>query len=230
MKNKTLLSLLFALVLLVSQAVAQKSETRTPGSFSKVETGGSWDVIITKGGKDEIKLESSSLDLSKVITEVRGGKLEIKLEKGNYRDVDLKVFIIVRELESVGVSGSGSVKLMSDFGAKEFALGSSGSGVIETQQINAERLAVGMSGSGEIRVGGGRVEELTIGQSGSGDFEGMDLVAQSVKIGKSGSGETSITVEQSLTVGSSGSGNVYYRGNPTEKSIGSSGSSRVIQK
>lgn len=230
MNFKKFSSLLFALILIGSLAFAQKSETRTPGSFSKVETGGSWDVIITKGSKDEIKLESSSLDLSKVITEVRGGKLEIKLEKGNYRNVDLKVYITVRELESVGVSGSGSVKLMSDFGAREFALGSSGSGVIETKQINAERLVVGMSGSGEILIGGGRVEELTIGQSGSGDYDGMDLVAQTVKIGKSGSGETSVTAEKSLTVGASGSGNVYYRGNPTDKSIGNSGSSRVIQK
>ncbi len=230
MKSTPILLTLLLFMAVVVTAQAQKSETRTPGTFTKVETGGSWDVTITKGSKDEIKLESSSLDLSKVITEVRGGKLEIKLEKGNYWNVDLSVFITVRELESVGVSGSGSVKLMSDFGASEFTLGSSGSGVIETRQINAERLAVGMSGSGEIRVGGGRVDDLTIGQSGSGDFEGMDLIAQSVKIGKSGSGETSITVEQSLIVGSSGSGNVYYRGNPAEKSISSSGSSSVIKK
>jgi hypothetical protein len=230
MKSTPILLTLLLFMAVVVTAQAQKSETRTPGTFTKVETGGSWDVTITKGSKDEIKLESSSLDLSKVITEVRGGKLEIKLEKGNYRNVDLSVFITVRELESIGVSGSGSVKLMSDFGAREFTLGSSGSGVIETRQINAERLAVGMSGSGEIRVGGGRVDDLTIGQSGSGDFDGMDLVAQSVKIGKSGSGETSVTVEQSLIVGSSGSGNVYYRGNPAEKSISSSGSSSVIKK
>lgn len=227
--NATILSLLLFMAVVFS-AQAQKSQTRTPGSFTKIETGGSWDVFITQGDRDEIRLESASFDLSKVITEVLGKKLEIKLEKGNYRNVDLEVYITVRALESVGVSGSGNVQLLSDFGADEFSLGSSGSGVIETKQITAERLNVGMSGSGEIRIEGGQVEFLNVGQSGSGNFEGSNLIAQNVKVGKSGSGQTSVYAENSLTVGSSGSGNVYYRGNPVNKSIGNSGSSRVIKR
>lgn len=117
--------LLFMAVVFTVQA--QKSQIRTPGTFTKIETGGSWDVFITKGDRDEIRLESGSFDLSKVITELTGRKLEIKLERGNYRNVDLEVYITVRELESVGVSGSGNVQLLSDFGADEFSLGSSGS-------------------------------------------------------------------------------------------------------
>ncbi|OYX23806.1 MAG: hypothetical protein B7Z16_01715 [Algoriphagus sp. 32-45-6] len=220
--------LLFMAVVFTVQA--QKSQIRTPGTFTKIETGGSWDVFITKGDRDEIRLESGSFDLSKVITELTGRKLEIKLERGNYRNVDLEVYITVRELESVGVSGSGNVQLLSDFGADEFSLGSSGSGVIEAKRITAEKLNVGMSGSGEIRIAGGQVENLHVGQSGSGNFEGINLIAQNVKVGKSGSGQTSVHAEKSLTVGSSGSGNVYYRGNPENQSIASSGSSRVIKK
>ncbi len=220
--------LLFMAVVFTVQA--QKSQIRTPGTFTKIETGGSWDVFITKGDRDEIRLESGSFDLSKVITELTGRKLEIKLERGNYRNVDLDVYITVRELESVGVSGSGNVQLLSDFGADEFSLGSSGSGVIEAKRITAEKLNVGMSGSGEIRIAGGQVENLHVGQSGSGNFEGINLIAQNVKVGKSGSGQTSVHAEKSLTVGSSGSGNVYYRGNPENQSIANSGSSRVIKK
>lgn len=230
MKTISSILSLFFFMAVVFTAEAQKSQTRTPGSFTKVETGGSWDVTITKGSKDEVRLESASLDLNKVITEVDGRTLKIKLEKGNYRNVDLTVSITVRELESVGVSGSGNVELLSDFGADEFTLGSSGSGVIQTKRIIAEKLNVGMSGSGEIRIAGGEVEDLHVGQSGSGNFEGIDLVAQHVKVGKSGSGQTSVNAQKSLTVGSSGSGNVYYRGNPDNQNISSSGSSRVIKK
>lgn len=227
--NVTILSLLLFMAVVFS-AQAQNSQTRTPGSFTQIETGGSWDVFITKGNRDEIRLESETFDLNKVITEVTGQKLEIKLEKGNYRNVDLEVYITVRELESVGVSGSGNVQLLSDFGSDEFSLGSSGSGVIETKNILADNLKVGMSGSGDIRIAGGKVENLNVNQSGSGNFEGSNLIAQNVKVGKSGSGQTSVYAERSLTVGSSGSGNVYYRGNPDSKSIGNSGSSRVIKR
>lgn len=230
MKTSKFSTLVFALFLTASIAFAQRSETRIPGSFTQIENNGSWDVEINKGSKDEIRLESSTFDLSKVITQLDRDKLEIKLEKGNYRNVDFKVFITVRELESVGNGGSGNMVINSDFGADSFAIGLSGSGSISAKKINAQKLSLGMSGSGKVKIEGGHAEEANIGQSGSGDFEGINFTAESVKIGKSGSGNTSIGVTESLTVGSSGSGNVYYRGNPLKQSIGISGSSKVIKQ
>ena len=230
MKTSKIFSLVFALFLMGVSAMAQKSETRTPGSFNQIENSGSWDVEITKGAKDEIRLETNGFDLSKVITEVDGDRLEIKLEKGNYKNVDLKVFITVRELESVGNGGSGNMKINSDFGANSFNIGLSGSGNISAKNINAEKLSIGMSGSGNVSILGGQAESADIGQSGSGDFDGINFTADAVKIGKSGSGTTSIGVNDALTVGASGSGNVYYRGDPEKKSIGVSGSSKVIKQ
>ncbi len=230
MNTSKIIALVFAMFLNVSAAMAQKSETRTPGSFTKIETSGSWDVEITKGSKDEVRLETNSFDLSKVITELDGEKLKIKLEKGNYKNVDLKVYITVRELESVGNGGSGDMRLNSDFGANSFNIGLSGSGSITAKNINAGKINIGMSGSGKVLIEGGQAEDANIGQSGSGDLEAINFTADAVKVGKSGSGNTSIGVNESFTVGSSGSGNIYYRGNPEKRSIGISGSSRVIKQ
>ena len=230
MKTSRIFAFILALFLMGSAAQAQKSETRTPGSFNKIENGGSWDVIITKGSKDEVRLETTSFDLSKVITKVENETLKVKLEKGNYNNVNLKVYITVRELESIGASGSGDVVLASDFGANTFTIGLSGSGSITTQKINAGKLNVGMSGSGKVSIAGGQAEEATIGQSGSGDLDAINFTAETVDIGKSGSGDVSIGVTESFTVGSSGSGNIYYRGNPEKQSIGISGSSKLIKQ
>jgi len=230
MKPFKISALSFALSLMGFVAMAQRSEIRTPGTFTQIESGGSWDVEITKGSKDEVRLEANSFDLSKVITDLDGERLEIKLEKGNWKNVDLKVYITVRELESVGTSGSGNMRLKSDFGAKNFTIGLSGSGSLSTRNINAEKLDIGMSGSGKITIEGGQAESASIGQSGSGNLEAIDFVAEAVKIGKSGSGTTSIGVTDVLTVGASGSGNVYYRGDPEKKSIGVSGSAKVIKE
>ena len=230
MKTSRIFTLVAVLCLMGTVAFAQKSETRTPGSFTKIENSGSWDVEITKGSKDEVRLETSNFDLSKVITEVDGDKLEIKLVKGNYSNVNLKVYITVRELESVGNGGSGDMRINSDFGANSFNIGLSGSGSITAKNINADKLTVGMSGSGKVIIAGGQADEVTVGQSGSGDLEAINFTAESVKIGKSGSGNSSIGVTESLTVGSSGSGNIYYRGNPEKQSIGISGSSKLIKQ
>ncbi len=229
--NLTKLSAIVLLVFLMGTTVqAQQSETRTPGSFTSIESGGSWDLIIEKGNKDEIRLESKSFPLDKVITELSGDKLKIKLEKGNHRNVDLTVYVTVRELESIGSSGSGNVLIKSDFNSDKFNIGLSGSGNIKMKKLNTEHLNVGMSGSGNVEIEGGVAATANIGQSGSGDFQALELMAESVKVGKSGSGSTYIGASESLTVGSSGSGNVYYKGSPSNRKISSSGSSKVIQK
>ena len=218
------------LLFLMGTTVQAQTETRTPGKFTGVESDGSWDVYITIGSKDEVRLESKGFDLNKVITEVKDGKLEIRLERGNHRDVNFDAYVTVRELENIGSGGSGNMIVESDINSDKLNIGQSGSGIMRLKMINASSLNVGMSGSGNMYVAGGNVDTVNIGQSGSGDFDGLDLIATSVKIGKSGSGTTSIGASENLTVGSSGSGNVYYKGNPNNKKIASSGSSKVIKR
>jgi hypothetical protein len=229
MKLTKITSLIILLFLVGFTAQAQ-TETRNPGSFTGIESGGSWDVFITIGNKDEVRLESRDFDLNKVITEVEGNSLKIKLEKGRYNNVNFTAYVTVRELESIGVSGSGKMIVESNIDSKKFSIGQSGSGNIQMKMLETGALKVGMSGSGKVTIQGGSADSATIGQSGSGEFEALELMAGDVKIGKSGSGSTAIGVNGSLIVGSSGSGNVYYKGNPTDQKISSSGSSKVIKK
>ncbi|UZD23973.1 DUF2807 domain-containing protein [Algoriphagus halophytocola] len=229
MKGSKLFAWVFILFLMGTTAQAQ-TETRTPGSFNRVNSSGSWDVIIAIGNKDEVRLVSQDFDLDKVITEVEDGNLEIKLEKGNHRNVNFTAYVTVRDLKAVGLGGSGNISLESDISSKSFSIGSSGSGNILIPYLETGALNVGMSGSGKVKINGGSSNSANIGQSGSGSFDALELMAGDVKIGKSGSGATSIGVSGDLRVGASGSGNVYIKGNPTSQSIGSSGSARIIRK
>ncbi len=222
-------SLVLFLFFLGFSAQAQ-TETRTPGNFNAIESGGSWNVYITIGSRDEVRLESKGFDLNKVITEVKNGKLEITLEKGNHRNVNFDAYVTVKVLESIGTGGSGHMIVQSNINSDRFNIGQSGSGNVRMQMLNTGTLNVGMSGSGDVFIEGGNADSANIGQSGSGDFDGLELIANAVKIGKSGSGNTSIGANESLVVGSSGSGNVYYKGNPDNKKIASSGSSKVIKR
>ncbi len=229
MKTKLTTALVILLFLMGATAQAQ-TETRTPGSFTQISSGGSWDVYITIGNKDEVRLESKGFDLDKVITEVKGDELKIRLKKGSHRNVNITAYVTVRELEAIGGSGSGSMYVESDVESRNFSIGNSGSGNIEMQNLVTGDLNVGMSGSGEVSISGGSADSAKIGQSGSGDFEAIDLTAGDVKVGKSGSGDTSIGVTGDLTVGASGSGDVYVKGNPSSQSISTSGSSKIVIK
>ncbi len=221
----------FVLLLFLMGTTAQaQTETRKPGHFTGVNSSGSWDVIITIGDVNQVKLVSKGFDLSEVTTEVEDGKLEIELRDDDDDNRDFTVYVTIKKLESLGLAGSGNMMVRSDVYTHELSIGQAGSGNVELELLNTKNLNIGMSGTGNVSITEGNVGDVNIGQVGSGNFKGIDLVCGDVKIGKAGSGNIHIGVEGELTVGSVGSGNVYYSGNPTDISKGNLGSTKVIKK
>lgn len=230
MNNLKPIILSLSLFFIAISVLAQGSETRRPGSFTKIHSGGSWDVIVQTGDKDEVRLESSNISLDKVITKVENNTLKISLEKGNYRNIGLTVYVTVREVEGIKSTGSGSIKLQSDISTGSLALGNTGSGKIILKNVNADNLAASITGSGEIVISGGSVGQFSLSQTGSGDFKGSEVAIGQVSITKTGSGQSHLGEVESLNVRATGSGNVYYAGNPGNKNISTTGSSKVIKR
>jgi hypothetical protein len=209
---------------------AQSVETRSLPDFNQLKTGGSWDVILKKGDRAEVLLEAKNLNLERVIAEVKNGTLDIYLEKGNYRNVDLKVTVTYQDLEGIHSSGSGNLKSTDAVVADELKISLSGSGNASFNEVVSDKLALTMSGSGDLTIRGGSTGQVTLKQSGSGNFKAGDLEAQDASIEKSGSGNAALTVDRTLSVRASGSGNVAYKGNPSLNDIKVSGSGRVVKK
>ena len=208
---------------------AQNKETRELSPFNELHVGGSWDVIMEQGDNEEVRLEGKGIDLDKVITEVRNNSLHIYLEKGNYKNFNLKVYVNYKSLEKINKSGSGNLENRSDLAANNFELNISGSGNTSLKDVKAERFRLQASGSGNLFVAGGSVKELAIQQSGSGNIKSIDLSTDNCKISKSGSGNVEVTVNKSLEVASSGSGNVKYRGKPSINKVKFSGSGELVK-
>jgi hypothetical protein len=230
MNNLKPIILSLSLFFIAVTVSAQGSETRNPGNFTKIHSSGSWDVIVTTGNKDEVRLESTNISLDKVITEVNNNTLKISLEKGNYRNLGLTVYVTVREVEGIKSTGSGKIILQSDISTGSLTLGNTGSGKIILQQVNAENLSANITGSGDITVSSGTVDEFSLSQTGSGDFKGAELSIEKASITKTGSGQSQIGEVESLNVRATGSGNIYYAGNPSSKNVSSTGSSKVIKR
>ena len=230
MKKTINLFLIIILTFAASIAHAQHVEERSLPDFSKIRTGGSWDVILRKGDRPEVKLEAKNLDLDRVITEVDNGTLNIHLEKGNYRNVDLTVYVTFVDLGQIHSGGSGNFKTMSDLIAEDLEVNLSGSGDAFFTSLETDELHLTMSGSGNVEVKEGTVGKIRVEQSGSGNFKAIGLETEEAEISKSGSGNVALTVNQALSVRSSGSGNVEYQGNPEMNDIRITGSGRVIKK
>ncbi|HSF52475.1 MAG TPA: head GIN domain-containing protein [Algoriphagus sp.] len=217
-------------LVLASCVQAQQTETRTPGSFTKVHSGGSWEVILEEGNTEEIRIEAKGVELNKVKTEIEGDVLHLGLVKGNYNNVSLKFYVTYRKLEGVKCSGSGEMEVKSDVTAGEFYIGLSGSGDIIMKSLRADELEASISGSAKISIESGAVGEAEINQSGSGDFEAENLAIDELDVSKSGSGNTYVGELGEVSVTSSGSGDLVYSGSPRMGEIRVSGSSSIRKR
>ncbi|SFB26675.1 head GIN domain-containing protein [Algoriphagus aquimarinus] len=225
-----ILAFAFTVLVMASCVQAQSTETRTPGHFTKVHSGGSWEVIMTEGNKEEIRIEAKGVSLDKVKTEIDGDVLSVGLVRGSYSNVKLKFYITYKELEEVKCSGSGTIEVTSPVRSDEFYAGISGSGDIIMNKLEAKELSVSISGSADLKIKGGSVDEAVIKQSGSGDFHGENLAIGELSVNKSGSGDTHVGDLGKVSVSASGSGDVTYLGSPRLGEVRTSGSSSLRKR
>lgn len=225
-----LLALAISAFILVSCAQAQQTETRSLGHFTEVHSGGSWEVILEEGNKEEVRIEASGVDLSKVRTEIEGNELKLGLVKGSYNRVKLKFYVTYKSLEGLRCSGSGEIHVKSDVVAEDFTLALSGSGDIIMQSLRADELDASISGSAKIQIDRGAIGGAVISQSGSGDFEAEEVTFEELEVKKSGSGDTYVGDLGEISVRSSGSGDIVYSGSPRMGDIKVSGSSSIRKR
>lgn len=211
-------------------SVAQNRDTRDVPTFTEIALRSGGKVYLTQGNNQKVELKGDRDVLDKIETEVRGGRLSI-----NYKDSGkwfnwsnnekFEVYITVKDIEGISVSGSGSIIGENKFAADDLDLSVSGSGRMEIE-ASARDVDMSVSGSGKILVSGtARQAYSTI--SGSGSIKAEDLKADRYKVKISGSGSCEIYAVEEIDARISGSGSVYYRGNPPNVNSSTSGSGRI---
>jgi len=203
------------------------SRTRTVGSYDAINMGGEFEVYLTQGPAKDIILEGQENVLAELMTTTRNNQLEIKYNKHNVKiDKPVKVYLTTPNLTEVNLSGSNTVRGLTDWQVNDLKLSSSGSGSINLTLINANNIQSKVSGSGEITLNGiANKHELDI--SGSGKLKAYSLTTKISDINISGSGKAELTVTEQLIAKISGSGDVYYKGSPGTVNTSISGSGSI---
>ncbi len=223
---KTLITLLTA-VTLVFGASAQK-RTLDLGSFSEVSFGTAGTLYITQGSNESVEVRCSDELFDKLEFEVTGDRLAIrKKSRWDWGSLGgtLDVYITMKEVEGLSVSGSGDIIGQNQIDADELKLRVSGSGDIELE-ADASELDIRISGSGGMELKG-TADEAEVKISGSGKVRADDMEVKIFKASISGSGRCYITATEEINASISGSGSVYYSGDPDRVISNSSGSGKV---
>jgi hypothetical protein len=248
----TIKNLLVCGSLLVSTIIfSQGTETRNLSSFSKLQVSGSLEAFLEKGNEESVKIVTEGVSTERVITDVKGNILKVELERGDYRNIKVKVYITYKSLDEIDKAGSGNLTCNSDLSSSDFKLNAGGSGnVFINKKIKAQQVTLRKTGSGKIKIGALETDDADLNSSGSGDFEVSDGNAkkQSIHLSGSGnfigdglkseeciatisgSGNIDISVSQSLEGKISGSGNINYAGEAQVSKAGIVGSGRIHKR
>jgi len=211
--KKQLFLLVLILISSISLTFAQTKETRNVSTFTKISFRVPGKLYLRQGSPQKVEIEGKKDVLEEIETEVNGDKLVIGKEGhwmnwnwGNNEDVT--VYITVKDIEGISVSGSGDIIGETKISARNLDLNVSGSGNMKVEIDATGDVEADVSGSGDMYVKG-KCGSFDSDVSGSGKVILTMNVVDRADFGISGSGK----IEASGTAGNvrasiSGSGKV----------------------
>jgi len=204
------------------------TQERSITGFSSVQSSGFFDVYLSPGASQSVRVEADDNLHSYIETRLNGSELEIDTKEG-YRldtDKDIKIYITSSEFNKVHLSGSGNIISQSQItGNDKIDLSVSGSGNIKVD-LRAPSIDAHMSGSGDINLSG-EAKRFEGSLSGSGNIRAMDLKTEETTIRISGSGSADVYASTKLDVRVTGSGDVRYKGGVQQVTSNITGSGSV---
>jgi len=229
---KTLTRVIFATITIafLNTAKAADIEDRHLSGFNAINLSASFDVYISQGQTESVRVEAAHDEQDRIVTEVRGGVLNISgkehggwhLDWGNKKRV---VYVVAKDINNISISGSGDVYFKGGINTDAMRIKVTGSGDVNGR-LNAKTLEVKVSGSGDIRLSG-QAEVSNVHVSGSGDFLGRDLITSETTVRVSGSGDATVNAGKKIDAGVAGSGDIRFIGGARQVSTIKSGSGDI---
>lgn len=219
-------------VLLSSLAWSQ-SETRSVDRFDMVSVATGIDAKLVKGSDNSVYIESSSVDLDKILTEVKNGELNVYVKKKWYQGWGKSYKInatITYSGELSAISSSSGAEITADhvISSDELDLSSSSGADLELD-INVDKLDADVSSGADIDISGQATDAVVEASSGS-SFDGKDLKCDKADLDVSSGADIYITVNKELVADASSGGSIKYKGNPSKRDIDKSSGGSVRQK
>jgi hypothetical protein len=150
-------------------------------------------VVITQDTVEGVTIETDDNILDRVKTQIVGNVLYVGLQDGSYKNVTLRVYVSVKEIELLEVTGAG------DFSV--------------STPIHVGEIVCRITGAGTITLAGTSSSE-TVEIQGAGTVNNIGLVTSRCSVVISGTGNVEVNVTDRLDATITGTGSIIYAGNP----------------
>jgi len=212
------------------------AEVRKVSGFHAIRISNSFDVYISQGNDEALAVSASKTEYKdKIETKVENGTLIVRFEdekkfwkNWNGDKMKLKVYISVKTLDKLNVSGACDVYMEDGISADDLSITLSGASDLKGK-VNAKKLTIDISGASDITLNG-NAANVDIEASGASDFKGFEFITNFCDAKASGASSVSITVNKELNANASGASTVKFKGEGLIRDIKTSGASNVSRK
>jgi hypothetical protein len=190
------------------------AESRDVSGFDGVSHTGIGRVIITQGDHESLTIEADDNLIEYITSEVKNGTLELGFDENVRFDSTSSITFIVgaRDIVELGSTGTGVIEI-DELGTENLHILKSGTGSIAIGSLTATDLVVNADGTGNIELAG-MVMKQDLELKGTGNYNAPDLESQIAGVSVTGTGGVVIWVLDSLDVEITGVTKVSYYGNP----------------
>ncbi|HZH99297.1 MAG TPA: head GIN domain-containing protein [Fimbriimonadaceae bacterium] len=183
-----------------------RTESRSVGSFSRVQHESAADVSVLVGPKAGVKITADDNILPLISTSVKNDTLVIKSSDSFKPKTKVRVEITTPSLTMAYLLGAGNLKV---------------------DRLRARIFAAKLGGAGNVNLNG-TCDELRVELSGAGNVQAYNLQAQTVQAVLNGAGNIEVDPHRKLEAQIGGAGNITYKGSPqVDKVVNGAGTIRA---
>jgi hypothetical protein len=190
-------------------------ETREIEGVSRILVSGVFNLFISQGDMESIRIEGDEDLAKKLVVRQRGDLLELSLKEDNvniFKKTGLQVHLTIADLSELEFEGAGNIQSRGQLELGDFLVIGKGVGNIELD-IEAEEVEADLNFVGNMNLKGS-ADYFKLFNEGVGNIDASQFWVQKVDVNTSGIGMVSVHCEGELSLEVSGIGTVSYTGNP----------------
>ncbi len=235
MKRNLTIGLIVLFILSGIRLFAQDviKENRPVSSFSGIKVSGIAHVYLNKAESEKVNVEVNNKEYNdRLIVEVVDNILVIRTKPNdgqrnndNYKNLDVKIYIDYKEINSIKASGVTHVTAQNAITADKMDLQIAGVSSAKLE-IKTKELNIESSGTSNITLTGS-ADVLNAKTTGVSNIKAYDLTAQTVRSDSSGASNIYVAASKSISAKASGASNINYKGDAQVTNQSSSGAAHI---
>jgi hypothetical protein len=199
-------------------------QERNISGFDKISVSTGIEVILKQDTFEKVVVEVDENIQEILKTEVDDGKLKIYLEEGVSHAKTMKVYVTVKQLNSLAASSGSEVKTVNGISAENLTISSS-SGSEVAMEVNCSMVTADSSSGSQMTLSGTSMAIKAKSSSGS-ELDASKLITQNGEASASSGSNLDVHVNKEIKAHASSGSDVTVTGNPgTRDSESSSGGS-----